>query len=116
MTESILRNLVNSLKFYAIMASYLLYGSGVIFGGAAFLVAAPVVVSGIGFTAGGIAGGSVAASMMSMWAPTFAGGVVATLQSVGAAGLGTAGTAVVSSVGGAVGVGVSAVVDALYNQ
>ena len=99
----------------AIMASYLLYGSGVVVGGATFLVAAPIVVSGIGFTAGGIAGGSIAASMMSMWAPTVAGGIVATLQSVGAAGLGATGTAVVSSVGSVVGVGVSAAVDALYN-
>ena len=41
--------------------------------------------------------------MMSAMAPTVAGGVVATLQSVGAAGLGSAGAAVVGAVGAAVG-------------
>jgi hypothetical protein len=41
--------------------------------------------------------------MMSALAPTVAGGVVATLQSVGAAGLGAAGVAVVGAAGAAAG-------------
>ena len=64
----------------------------VIVGSALAVVAAPVVVAGLGFTTAGIAAGSVGASMMSAMAPTAAGGIVATLQPVGAAGLGAAGT------------------------
>ena len=56
-------------------------------GGTAAVVAAPLVAAALGFTAGGIAAGSVCASMMSAMAPT-AGGVAATLQSIGAAGMG----------------------------
>ena len=41
--------------------------------------------------------------MMSAMAPTVAGGVVATLQSVGAAGLGASGTVALASVGSAIG-------------
>ena len=82
-------------------------GVGVGVGGAIFVVAAPVVVPAavtwLGFTTGGIAAGSWAASMMSAMAPTVAGGMVATLQSVGAAGLGTAGTTLVAGTGAAVG-------------
>ena len=62
-------------------------------GGAAAVAAAPVV----GFGAA--------------MAPTAAGGIVATLQSVGAAGLGAAGTAAAAAAGaGAAGAGAAAVV------
>ena len=44
-----------------------------------------------GFTAAGIAKGSLAAWMMSMAAPVEAGGVIAILQSAGAAGIGLGG-------------------------
>ena len=71
--------------------------------GGVAVAAAPLVVSGLGFGTGGIAAGSTAASMMSAWAPTAAGGIVATLQSVGAAGLGAAGTAGVATAGGVAG-------------
>uniref|UniRef100_A0A1X7UJN9 Uncharacterized protein n=1 Tax=Amphimedon queenslandica TaxID=400682 RepID=A0A1X7UJN9_AMPQE len=48
---------------------------------------APLVVSGLGFTAGGLATNSIGASIMSaMGANVAIGGVVATLQSVGAVG------------------------------
>ena len=51
--------------------------------------------------------GSATVSLMSVSAPTVAGGVVATLQSDGAAGLGASGTAALvtvgSTIGGAVG-------------
>lgn len=60
------------------------------------VVAAPFVVSGLGFTAGGIAAGSYAASMMS------AGVVgVSTLQSIGAAGMGLASTLLTGGSGAA---------------
>ena len=79
-------------------------------GGVTAVVAAPVVVSAIGFGAGGIIAGSWAASMMSTLG---AGGLVATLQSVGAAGLGVTGSAVLSTIGAGVGTGVGTVVKRL---
>jgi len=70
--------------------------------------AAVAAVQAIGFGAGGVMGGSMAAGMMSAEAiagggAIAAGGTVATLQSLGAAGLGLAGTAAASSVGAATG-------------
>ncbi|XP_019861893.1 PREDICTED: uncharacterized protein LOC109590408 [Amphimedon queenslandica] len=56
-------------------------------GGVAVVVAAPVLLVKLGFTAGGIAAGSFAAKLMALLAPTKAGGVVALLQSYGAAGI-----------------------------
>uniref|UniRef100_A0A1X7T803 Uncharacterized protein n=1 Tax=Amphimedon queenslandica TaxID=400682 RepID=A0A1X7T803_AMPQE len=76
-------------------------GGGVAAGTAA-VVAAPLVVSGLGFTAGGIVANSIGASMMSAWAPTAAGGVVATLQSIGAAGLSFMGKLGLAAIIGAV--------------
>ena len=80
------------------MSSYLktgiIVGGTAVVGGVTAVVAAPVVVSAIGFGAGGIIAGSWAASMMSTLAPVGAGGLVATLQSVGAAGLGVTGSGV----------------------
>ena len=94
----------NWVKIAAISAG--IGGVTVLTGGAA-VVAAPLVVAGLGFGAGGIAAGSTAAAMMSAWAPTAAGGIVATLQSVGAAGLGAAGTAAVATAGGVAGAAAS---------
>ncbi|NWU12559.1 IFI27 protein, partial [Cephalopterus ornatus] len=59
------------------------------------LVAVPACIAGLGFTAGGIAAGSIAAKMMSAAAIANGGGVaagstVAVLQSVGAAGFSVA--------------------------
>ncbi len=82
------------------MSSYVI---GVVLGGTTALVGAPFIVTGLGFTAAGIAAGSTAASMMSVMGPTVAGGVVATLQSVGAAGLGVAASTAVTGAGGAIG-------------
>ncbi|XP_030213428.1 uncharacterized protein LOC115544561 isoform X1 [Gadus morhua] len=70
------------------------------------VVAAPFVLGAAGFTAAGITAGSWAAGMMSAAAvanggAVAAGSTVAVLQSLGAAGLGTAATAAVASVGGA---------------
>ena len=56
-------------------------------GGVVVLVAAPHVLSWAGFTAGGIAAGSIAAKLMALLAPTKAGGIVALLQSYGATGI-----------------------------
>lgn len=72
-------------------------------------IAVVALVRGIGFTAGGIAAGSTAATMMSGEAiasgagVVTAGGVVATLQSVGVAGLGVAGTTAAIGSGALVG-------------
>ncbi|KAM6170988.1 interferon alpha-inducible protein 27-like protein 2 [Erethizon dorsatum] len=77
-------------------------------GGAAALGAAPFVLTGVGFTATGIAASSLAAKMMSMAAIANGGGVaagsmVATLQSIGAAGLSASSNVIVGSIGAAVG-------------
>uniref|UniRef100_A0A8C7UHN7 Lysozyme g n=1 Tax=Oncorhynchus mykiss TaxID=8022 RepID=A0A8C7UHN7_ONCMY len=69
---------------------------------------APIVLTGIGFCAGGIAAGSTAAGMMSAAAIANGGGVaagslVAILQSAGAVGLSGTATAVVGSAGAAIG-------------
>jgi hypothetical protein len=58
----------------------------------AAVVAAPIVLVGLGFGSAGIVAGSVAASWMGP--ATVAGGVFATLQAVGAGGLGLAGNIV----------------------
>lgn len=72
--------------------------------GIAAVAATPVVLGAAGFTAAGVAAGSFGAWMMSLSGGSVAaGGLVATLQSVGAAGLGTAGTAAVGTAGAAVG-------------
>jgi hypothetical protein len=68
----------------------------------------PAVLGAVGFTGAGITAGSIASSMMSAFATASgggvaAGGIVATLQSIGAAGLGSAGTAVVGVAGAAIG-------------
>lgn len=82
-----------------------------VLGGAMTVAAVPPVLSAVGFTSTGIAASSLAAKMMSLSAIANGGGVaagslVATLQSVGAAGLsmsskflvGSAGSALVTSV------------------
>ena len=74
----------------------------VIVGSALAVIAAPVVVAGLGFTTAGIAAGSLAASMMSAKAPTVARGIFATLQSVGAAGTTGSGGAVGGALGKAI--------------
>ncbi len=80
------------------------------------IIAAPFAVmgaiAGLGFCAGGIASGSIAAGMMSAEAIASggmiaAGGTVATLQSIGAVGLGVAGTS--AAIGAGATLGVSAV-------
>ncbi|KAG6929172.1 interferon alpha inducible protein 27 [Chelydra serpentina] len=75
--------------------------------GVAF-VGIPVALGAAGFTAAGIATGTVAAKMMSAAAVANGGGVaagsaVAVLQSIGAAGLPAAANAVIVGVGAAVG-------------
>ncbi|KAK2507710.1 hypothetical protein MC885_008392 [Smutsia gigantea] len=68
----------------------------------------PVVLGTLGFTSAGIAASSIAAKMMSAAAISNGGGVaagslVATLQSVGAAGLSTSSNILLASVGSAIG-------------
>ena len=86
------------------------------------IIAAPFAVmgatAGLGFGSGGIASGSIAAGWMSAEAIASggmiaAGGTVATLQSVGAVGLGVAGTSAALGAGATIGasaVGISAAV------
>ncbi|XP_064381298.1 interferon alpha-inducible protein 27-like protein 2A [Dromaius novaehollandiae] len=68
----------------------------------------PAALAALGFTEGGIAAGSTAAAMMSSAAVAngggvAAGGLVAFLQSVGAAGLSGAAQAATSAVGAVIG-------------
>jgi len=80
------------------------FAAGAIAGAVAAPYLVPFVVGGLGFTAAGIQAGSLAASMMSWSGGAVASGsVVATLQSVGASGLGTVGTVFSSAVGATVG-------------
>nr|XP_027221182.1 polycomb group RING finger protein 3-like [Penaeus vannamei] len=74
-------------------SNYLKIGACVALGAVGTVVVAPVVLAGVGFTSGGIAAGSYAASMMSSAAIANGGGVaaaslVAALQSASAAGIG----------------------------
>ncbi|XP_055720566.1 lysozyme g-like [Salvelinus fontinalis] len=78
-----------------------------IVGGVSAVVLAPVVLTVIGFGAGGIAAGSTASGMMSAAAIANGGGVaagslVAVLQSAGAVGLSGTATAIVGSAGAAI--------------
>ena len=77
-------------------------------GGVSAVLFAPVILKAAGFTGAGIAAKSIAASMMSYYAianggGVAGGGVVATLQSAGAAELGATGSAAVGSAGAAAG-------------
>ncbi|XP_049626690.1 interferon alpha-inducible protein 27-like protein 1 [Suncus etruscus] len=77
-------------------------------GGAIAVGAVPVAVSCLGFTTTGIAASSLAAKMMSISAIANGGGVaagslVATLQSVGASGLSIASNIILGSVGSRLG-------------
>ena len=69
-------------------------------GGTVVLVATPYILSWAGFTAAGIAAGSIAAYLMSYFAPTAAGGLFAILQSLGAGGITFAGKVLLFGVGG----------------
>ena len=81
-----------------------LVAGGAVIGAPLAVAAVPAVVGALGFSAGGIVSGSVGAWMMSTCGgATAATGVVATLQSVGAAGLGLGGTIVAGGVGASAG-------------
>ncbi|XP_042216292.1 uncharacterized protein LOC121862254 isoform X1 [Homarus americanus] len=91
-----------------------IYGLGIAAGAVGAVVAAPVVLTGIGFTSAGIAASSIASAMMSSAAianggGVAAGGLVAVLQSAGAAGIGLGANACIAGAGAAVGAGVGAV-------
>eukprot|EP00960_Hanusia_phi_P077053 768643-Hanusia_phi.AAC.1 len=88
---------------------------GMALGGIAGAIVGPYVlvagVQAVGFGSSGIVGGSWAAAMMSAEAVAsgggvIAGGTVATLQCIGAAGLGVGGTAAAACAGAALGAGV----------
>lgn len=76
----------------------------VVVGGVLAVVAAPAVLTVLGFTVAGVAVGSVAASAMAVYGGAIpAGGVLATLQSAGAAGLALSTKVILAAVGGGVG-------------
>ncbi|XP_036062547.1 interferon alpha-inducible protein 27-like protein 2A [Onychomys torridus] len=81
---------------------------GAAIGGVVAVAATPIVLGAIGFTGTGIAASSIAANMMSSAAIANGGGVaagslVATLQSVGVAGLSASTNIILGTVGAAVG-------------
>ncbi|XP_030055205.1 interferon alpha-inducible protein 27-like protein 2 [Microcaecilia unicolor] len=72
------------------------------------VVGAPIVIGMTGFTSAGIAGSSLAAKMMSAAAlanggGVAAGGIVAVLQSIGAAGFSVAAQATLGTIGAGAG-------------
>ncbi|MED6248760.1 hypothetical protein ATANTOWER_004587, partial [Ataeniobius toweri] len=76
--------------------------------GVATVALTPALLAALGFTTTGIAAGSIAAKMMSSFAVFYgggipAGGLVATLQSIGMTGLGWFGTGAVAGAGSTVG-------------
>ena len=90
-----------------------LYTSAAVAGAVAAVMGTPFFLGTVGYTAAGITKASLAAKMMSVAALANGGGVasgtaVAVLQSVGAAGLGTAGTLAVGAAGAAGGVAATA--------
>ncbi|KAL7638103.1 UNVERIFIED_CONTAM: hypothetical protein RMT77_011728 [Armadillidium vulgare] len=76
---------------------------GAVAGAAATTVIAPVVLGGLGFTAGGVAASSMAAAWQASIGNVVAHSLFAVLQSVGAAGMGAIGVAITSLGGAAVG-------------
>merc|ERR1711964_99944 len=78
-----------------------LVGCGVAGGGTAaiFVYSAPVALGAIGFTSTGVGAGSIAAAAQAGIGNVVAGSTFATLQSAGAAGLGTASTAAIGTAG-----------------
>ncbi|NP_919044.1 interferon, alpha-inducible protein 27 like 1 isoform 4 [Mus musculus] len=87
--------------------------------GAMTVAAVPPALSAVGFTASGIAASSLAAKMMSLSAIANgggvpAGGLVAILQSAGAAGLSVPSTVIVGSAGSAVVASVMNICESFY--
>lgn len=90
-----------------------------VLGGVMTVAAVPPVLSAVGFTGTGIAASSLAAKMMSLSAIANgggvpAGGLVAILQSVGAAGLSTPSAVLVGSAGSAIAASVMSVCERFY--
>uniref|UniRef100_A0A8C4MVP9 Interferon alpha-inducible protein 27-like protein 2 n=1 Tax=Equus asinus TaxID=9793 RepID=A0A8C4MVP9_EQUAS len=82
--------------------------AGAVIGGVVAVAAVPVVLGAMGFTGAGIVASSIAAKMMSAAAIANGGGVaagslVATLQSVGAAGLSMSSNVLLASAGSTIG-------------
>ena len=85
---------------------------GALAGGAVAVAAAPVAAAALGMGAGGIAAGGAGAYLMGLYgAAVPAGGLVATLQSVGAAGLGYKTAVAAASAGAKVGSKIGSIYD-----
>jgi len=76
---------------------------GAIVGEIGLAVAAPIALPMIGFTATGVAGGSMAAIAQAYITPIAAGSAFSALQSAGAAGLGLGTKIALTGIGAAVG-------------
>ena len=79
-------------------------------------MAAPIALTAAGFTASGVAAGSLAAWAQSTFYGGATGGLFSLLQSAGAAGLGAAGYGTAAAVGGATGIGAKKVIDNWLSQ
>ena len=84
--------------------------------GTAAVVATPMALSAAGFTASGIAAGSVAATIQSVWYGGTAGGMFAALQSAGVLGIGSTATAAIGGATGAAAVMIRRVGRRLYSS
>ena len=87
-----------------------------IVGGVAAVPLGAMGVAGLGFTASGILKGSYAALMMSKFGPVVSGGIVSTLQSIGAAGFGIKGIAILSTFGSSLSAGLSAGMNFIFGS
>ncbi|CAG8481206.1 6633_t:CDS:1 [Funneliformis caledonium] len=103
MKDEFIRKRQSKESFVSRNKKYLLTGAAIVAGAALGPLAVTGLVAALGFGEAGIAAGSIAAWMMSLQGGTVAAGsLVATLQSVGAAGLGIGGFLAASTGGAAI--------------
>ncbi|CAG8449340.1 12605_t:CDS:1 [Funneliformis mosseae] len=103
MKDEFIRKRQSKENFVSRNKKYLLTGAAIVAGAALGPFAVTGLVAALGFGEAGIAAGSIAAWMMSLQGGTVAAGsLVATLQSVGAAGLGIGGFLAASTGGAAI--------------
>jgi len=93
-----------SCNFFLYFSDRLRYAAVGLAAGTAAVVAAPAVLSAVGFTAGGVAAGSTAASIQSVFygGSVASGSAFALAQSAGAAGIGLGGNAAIGGITGGI--------------